>query len=77
MLVEMMSPLTSHATFYQKEFGYAFRDTMEDTVMLQIESFHSHQVGGDAADVRAVVASTTQQANDTLANWKKSGLVNS
>ena len=42
--------------------------------MLQVESFHSHQVGGDTADIRAVVASTTQQANETLANWKKSGL---
>ena len=42
--------------------------------MLQVESFHSHQVGGEAADVRAVVASTTQQANETLAQWKKSGL---
>ena len=42
--------------------------------MLKVESFYSHQVGVDAADVRAVVASTTQQANETLANWKKSGL---
>ncbi len=42
--------------------------------MLQVESFQSHQVGGDAADVRAVVASATQQANETLANWKQSGL---
>jgi phosphoserine phosphatase len=47
---------------------------MEETAMLQVESFQSHQVGVDAADVRAVVASTTQQANETLANWKKSGL---
>jgi len=42
--------------------------------MLKVESFHSHQVGVDAADVRAVVASATQQANETLAHWKKSGL---
>ena len=42
--------------------------------MLQVQSFHSHHIGGDAADVRVVVASTTQQANETLANWKKSGL---
>ncbi len=42
--------------------------------MLMVQSFHSHQVGEDAADVRAVVASTTQQANETLAHWKKSGL---
>jgi phosphoserine phosphatase len=42
--------------------------------MLQVESFQSHQVGVDAADVRAVVASATQQANETLANWKQSGL---
>ena len=42
--------------------------------MLMVKSFQSHQVGGDAADVRAVVASATQQANDTLAQWKKSGL---
>jgi hypothetical protein len=39
-----------------------------------VKSFHSHQVGEDAADVRAVVASSTQQANETLALWKKSGL---
>jgi phosphoserine phosphatase len=49
-------------------------DTLEETAMLKVESFYSHQVGVDAADVRAVVASTTQQANETLANWKKSGL---
>ena len=42
--------------------------------MLMVKSFHSHQVGEDAADVRAVVASSTQQANETLAQWKKSGL---
>ena len=42
--------------------------------MLMVKSFHSHQVGEDAADVRAVVASSTQQANETLAHWKKSGL---
>ena len=42
--------------------------------MLMVKSFHSHQVGVDAADVRAVVASATQQANETLAHWKKSGL---
>ena len=42
--------------------------------MLMVKSFHSHQVGEDAADVRAVVASSTQQANETLARWKKSGL---
>ncbi len=42
--------------------------------MLMVKSFQSHQVGVDAADVRAVVASTTQQANETLANWKQSGL---
>ena len=42
--------------------------------MLQVKSFHSHQVGEEAADVRAVVASTTQQANEMLAHWKKSGL---
>ena len=42
--------------------------------MLMGKSFHSHQVGEDAADVRAVVASSTQQANETLAHWKKSGL---
>ncbi len=42
--------------------------------MLKVESFQSHQVGVDAADVRAVVASATQQANETLAQWKKSGL---
>jgi len=47
---------------------------MEETAMLMIKSFHSHQVGEDAADVRAVVASSTQQANETLADWKKSGL---
>ena len=43
--------------------------------MLKVESFSSHYTGEDAADVRAVVASTTQQANATLATWKKSGLV--
>ena len=42
--------------------------------MLMVKSFHSHQVGEEAADVRVVVASTTQQANETLAQWKKSGL---
>ena len=42
--------------------------------MLQVKSFQSHHIGGDAADVRVVVASTTQQANEALANWKKSGL---
>ncbi len=42
--------------------------------MLQVKSFQSHHIGGDAADVRVVVASTTQQANETLENWKKSGL---
>ena len=42
--------------------------------MLLVKSFHSHQVGEDAADVRAVVASTTQQANEALAHWKKSSL---
>ena len=42
--------------------------------MLKVESFQSHQIGVDAADVRAVVASATQQANETLANWKQSGL---
>jgi len=42
--------------------------------MLKVESFHSHQVGEEAADVRAVVASTTLQANEALAHWKKSGL---
>ena len=42
--------------------------------MLMVKSFHSHQVGEDAADVRSVVVSSTQQANETLAHWKKSGL---
>ena len=42
--------------------------------MLKVKSFQSHQVGEEAADVRAVVASTTQQANEMLADWKKSGL---
>ena len=42
--------------------------------MLQVKSFQSHHIGGDAADVRVVVASTTQQVNEALANWKKSGL---
>ena len=48
--------------------------TKEETAMLLVKTFHSHQVGEDAADVRAVVASSTQQANETLAHWKKSGL---
>jgi hypothetical protein len=48
--------------------------TMKETAMLMVKSFHSHRVGEDAADVRSVVASSTQQANETLAHWKKSGL---
>jgi phosphoserine phosphatase len=47
---------------------------MEETAMLKVESFYSHQAGVDAVDVRTVVASATQQANETLAIWKKSGL---
>jgi hypothetical protein len=47
-------------------------DILEETAMLKVESFHSRQVGGDAADVRAVVASTTQQANETLAHSNRS-----
>ncbi len=39
--------------------------------MIQVESFSSHQAGVDGANVRAVVASTTKQANATLTSWKK------
>ncbi len=42
--------------------------------MIQIQSFSSHQAGEDGANIRAVVASATQQANTTLTSWKKSGL---
>ena len=42
--------------------------------MIQVQSFSSHQAGEDGANVRAVVATTTQQANDTLMSWKKRGL---
>ena len=42
--------------------------------MIQVQSFSSHQVGEDGANIRTVVASTTQQANTTLTSWKKSGL---
>ncbi len=42
--------------------------------MIQIKSFSNHQAGEDGANIRAVVASTTQQANATLTDWKKSGI---
>ena len=42
--------------------------------MIQIKSFSSHQVGEDGANIRAVVTSTTQQANTALTSWKESGL---
>jgi len=42
--------------------------------MIKVESFHSHQAGAEGVNVRAVVASATQQANETLINWRKSGL---
>ncbi len=42
--------------------------------MLKVESFSSHQAGEDGTNVRAVVASTTQQANAAMTSWKKSGL---
>jgi phage terminase Nu1 subunit (DNA packaging protein) len=48
---------------------------MEERAMIKVESFHSHHIGREVADVRTVVASATQQANETLSNWKKSGLV--
>ena len=42
--------------------------------MIQVQSFSSHQAGEDGANVRAVVAATTQQANAILTSWKESGL---
>ncbi|HVB21695.1 MAG TPA: hypothetical protein VNG51_07105 [Ktedonobacteraceae bacterium] len=42
--------------------------------MLRMKSFHSHLVGLDAADVKRVVASATQQANEAFEIWKKSGM---
>lgn len=42
--------------------------------MIKVVSFHSHHTGGEAADLRTVVGSATQQANEALSNWKKSGL---
>lgn len=40
--------------------------------MLQMKSFHSHLVGLDAADIKRVVESTTQQANEAFEVWRKS-----
>jgi hypothetical protein len=46
-----------------------------EEIMIKVESFHSHHTGGEVANIRTVVTLATQQANETLSNWKKSGFV--
>jgi hypothetical protein len=46
----------------------------DDTHCTGKDGGNSYVVGLDAADVKRVVASATQQANEALETWRKSGM---
>jgi hypothetical protein len=46
-------------------------NTMEEPVMLRVETFHSDRTGTDPANVRTAIASTTQQANAAMTAWQQ------